>query len=299
VLYLVSSAIAPGAPALARHAVRKGVALVWNQNGVAYPAWHGPGWEPLNAEMASMLRLARHVVYQSEFCKLSADRFVAPPAGSWEVLYNAVDTERFVPARVARRGLTLLVAGTQDVSYRLSVALEVLARVARRRDDARMLVTGRLHWGSGGAEAEMETRRWIEQLGVQNRVEFLGPYPQADAAAIYQRGDVLLHCKYNDPSPGVVVEALAAGLPVVYSASGGVPEMVGSDAGVGVPAELSWDRIIPPDPDAMAEAVLAVADHRERFAQAARQRAVDCFDLKPWLRRHAEIFERVVEGRAP
>lgn len=296
-LYLVSSATGPGARMVARLAVRQGAPLVWNQNGVAYSAWH-PRWQRVNEEMASMLRIARHVVYQSDFCKLSADRFVGHPMASWEILYNAVDTERFLPAARPGDGLVILVGGTQDVAYRLSTALEVLARVVRRRADARMIVTGRLHWGDDPASAPAEARRWVQRLGIGDKVEFVGPYSQVQAPAIYQRAHLLLHCKYNDPSPGLVVEALAAGLPVVYSASGGVPELVGDEAGIGVPADLSWDRVIPPDPDAMAEAVLAVAADRKRFADAARQRGVDRFDVRPWLRRHAEIFERVLDERA-
>ena len=41
-LYLVSSAIPPHALDLVRFAKRRGARLVWNQNGVAYPAWAGP-----------------------------------------------------------------------------------------------------------------------------------------------------------------------------------------------------------------------------------------------------------------
>jgi glycosyltransferase involved in cell wall biosynthesis len=125
-------------------------------------------------------------------------------------------------------------------------------------------------------------------------VTFTGPYTQAEAPDIYGRADVLLHAKYNDPSPGLVLEALACGLPVVYSASGGVPELVGKDAGIGVPAELSWDRELPPDAIEMASAVLQVARERGRYAEAARERAVRLFDIRPWIERHREIFARVL-----
>ena len=110
------------------------------------------------------------------------------------------------------------------------------------------------------------------------------------APGIFQRAALLLHTKYNDPCPTVVLEALASGLPVVYSASGGVPELVGPDAGVGVPAELDWDRDRPPDPQVMAAAVLRAAQDAERMAMAARSRA-EAFDVEPWLDRHQQVFE--------
>jgi glycosyltransferase involved in cell wall biosynthesis len=294
VLYLVSSRLPDGAVAQARWARRKGAKLVLNQNGVAYPAWYGPGWQRENAAMASLLEMADHVFYQSAFCKLSADTFARRRATSSEILFNAVDTRRFVPAVASgRSGLTLLLGGSQDLWYRLDSALQVLALIVRRGVDARLLITGRLRWIHQPAEARREAEARVRELGVADRVTFLGPYTQAEAPAIFQRADLLLHTKYNDPCPAVVIEAMASGLPVVYSRSGGVPELVGTEAGLGVDAPLDWERDIPPDPAVMADAVLAVAERRQQFAASARQRAVDTFDTRHWLERHRAIFEAV------
>ena len=87
---------------------------------------------------------------------------------------------------------------------------------------------------------------------------------------------------------------MACGLPVVYSATGGVPELVGSDSGVGIPGEVRWDQDMPPDPTDLADAVLTVTDRYDHYSQAARQRALDRFDVGPWLKRHAEVFQRLV-----
>jgi len=80
----------------------------------------------------------------------------------------------------------------------------------------------------------------------------------------------------------------------VHSQSGGVPELVGPDAGIGVPAEDTFEREAPPDPAALAEAVLRAVDDRERFSAAARRRAVERLDLQPWLERHRVLFERLL-----
>jgi glycosyltransferase involved in cell wall biosynthesis len=289
ILYLVSSRLPEAPVALARAARAKRAAIVFNQNGVAYPAWHGAGWERTNEPMAAMLPLASHVFYQSQFCKDTADRFLDVQPGRWEILYNAVDTERFVPAADRpQRPLTLLLGGTQYARYRVETAIRTLALVRRSEPEARLLMTGTLRWPSERTP-RVEAEELAGALGVAGAVEFVGPYAQTDAVSIYQRADMLLHTKYNDPCPTVVIEALACGLPVVYSRSGGVPELVGGDAGIGVPAEQSWERDIPPDPEALCDAVLRVERDRAAFAGAARLRA-QCFDVRPWLARHREIF---------
>jgi glycosyltransferase involved in cell wall biosynthesis len=289
ILYMVSSAPPLGAPHIARAAKGIGAKLVWNQNGVAYPASR-PDWKRRNRPMAKMLHLADHVFYQSGFCRMSADEFLGERAGSSEVLYNCVDTGAFTPAESDPDPdhLVILLGGTQYQYYRFETAVRALAVLCRQMPEARLLVAGALSWA---ADAEAQAHGLAQELSVSDRVTFLGSYTQQEAPGVFRQAHILLHTKYNDPCPGMVVEALASGLPVVYSRSGGVPELVGPDAGIGVPAELTWDRDIPPDPEALAQAILQVADRRSEFAQAARRRAVEKFDVQPWLDRHREVFE--------
>ena len=110
-----------------------------------------------------------------------------------------------------------------------------------------------------------------------------------------QSAHLLLHLKYNDPCPRVVVEAMACGLPIVYSATGGVPELVGDDAGIGLPALEDYEKIYLPEPEALAAAVWRVYRDYRRFSAAARLRAVERFDLRPWLKRHEEIFTELMK----
>lgn len=292
-LYMVSSRLPHVPVGLARMAAGAGARFVWNQNGVASPAWPGPAWKRVNAPLAQLMRAADYVFYQSDFCRRSADRFLAPFDGRWEILHNAVDTTVFTPRTtpLASEPLTILVGGTQDLRYRVSTALETLALVARKRADARMVITGRLRWAPDETECGRVARQLADEHGVTDRVTFLGPYTQAAAPDVFRGAHLLLHPKYNDPCPGTVVEALACGLPVVFSHSGGVPELVGPDGGIGVPAEETWERVLPPDPAPLADAVLRVADDLERFSVAARRRAVERFDLAPWLERHRAVFE--------
>jgi glycosyltransferase involved in cell wall biosynthesis len=294
VLYLGSSAMPLEAPLLLRLARRRGAAFAWNQNGVAYPGWYGDGWELVNRPRAKLLHAADHVFFQSEFCKLSADRFYGERRGPWEILHNPVDTRRFMPvaARPARE-LTLLLGGSQYQRYRVDAALEAFALVRAERRDAHLLVSGELSFAD---DAEEQTRAMVRRLGLEDAVELLGPYTQAAAPELMRRADLLLHTKYNDPCPTIVLEAMASGLPVVYSASGGVPELVGDEAGIGIPAPLDWERDHPPPAEALAAAVLRIADEAADRAIAARERSLR-FDSKEWIERHYTVFTELT-GRS-
>lgn len=291
-LYLLSSSLLPTAPATARGAAEAGARILLNQNGVAFPAWHGEGFEKVNRPMADVLRLADCVLYQSRFCKESADRYLGEPSSPWKIVYNPVDTERFTPRRHEGEPeeLTLLAAGSHWQSYRVTGALETLALLHKAGRRARLVVAGRLLWKAKPGEAETETLALAERLGVGGLLELSGPYTQEEAPGIMRGAHILLHGKCNDPCPGVVLEALASGLPVVYSLSGGTPELVGDEAGIGVPSEVTWETHTPPAPEDLSRAVLTVADRLGDYGAAARERALSKFGVRHWVEAHRETF---------
>ena len=290
VLYLGSSNRPADSSELIRLARERGAAVVWNQDGVAYRGWHGPGWSRVNEPLAEGVHAADYVFFQSEFCRASSDLWLEGRKGPAEVLPNPVDTDAFTPAAERPdRSLTLLLGGNQYQRYRLESALGAL----RLLPAARLLISGKLSWDPDPRRVRRELPALLE--GVADRVELLGPYSQDDGPALYRRADVLLHTKYNDPCPTVVLEAMACGVPVVYSRSGGTPELVGGDAGVGVEAPLDWEHDHPPAPEELVEAVERVRERLPDYAAAARERSLR-FNAKPWVERHREVFERLVAG---
>lgn len=292
-LYLVSSAQPPFVDELARWARTRGIKVVWNQDGVAYPAWAGRHADGINATMRAAMRHADHILYQSEFCRTSAARFLGTPAAPSEVLPNCVDTGWFRPADAPLPAApwTLLAAGSHQHRARVVRAIEVVAELRRRGRDARLLVAGLLDWDS----AAMDLARTVRDLGVEAVVEMLPPYTQREAPAIFQRAHVLLHLKYKDPCPTVVIEALACGVPVVGSRSGGLPELVGDEAGVLLDVPDSWDELHVPAADVAADAVTRLLHDHGRWRAAARARAERHFTREAWIARHRAIFRRLIE----
>lgn len=287
VLYLSSSGLPRDLGFLLAMARRRGAPVVVNQDGAGYPAWAGERSAQVNQPLRTALLAADHVLYQTRFCKEDADHYLGEPRGSFEILPNAVDCDRFSPGAPDGVDPILLLAGNQTSPGRLGLALETLLVVRRSHPKARLLVTG---------ELRPEDRQ--RTVAARDAVELIGSYTQAEAPALYRRAHVLLHTKVLDPCPNVVLEAMASGLPVVYPASGGTPELVG-DTGVPVAHEVSHDELSLPTAEAMAGGVLAALDDAGRLGALARERVERCFSLPAWLERHAELFAELLARRPP
>lgn len=294
-VYSLSNAPYLGAGALDALCAR-GVALVHNQNGVFYPGWFAGDWKAQNARMAEAYHRADHVFWQSDFCRCCADEFLGPRDGPGEVLFNAVDTARFSPgAPRLRSGLfTFLLTGKIQghLAYRLEDSIAGLARARASGTECRLLIAGILDEPATAAARAAATR-----CGVEAYVFFQGPYTQDTAPELYRSADAYIMTKHADPCPNTVIEAMSCGLPVVYVSSGGVPELVGGEAGAGVPAGDDWERLVRPEPEALGAAMTRVAANRDAMSAAARGRAEAQFGLEAWLDRHDSVFRRLVGER--
>lgn len=287
VLYLVSSAPPPFARELVLWAKKRGAKFVWNQNGVGFPAWAGiRAWET-NLPMRRLLRLADHVVYQSEFCRISADRWLEPASCPSSVLINPVDTAFFKPAPASLDSWKLLAAGTHYQPFRVIGALETLRVLLDAGHRATLTVAGELRWQN----AEAEVHNAVMRLRLAEWVTMRPAFTQDEAVRLYQASHVLLHLKYHDPCPTVAIEALACGLPVVTSASGGMPEIVGADGGEMLDVKCDWFRADYPPARAIAAAVARVMREWPQRSEAARARAERLFRKQDWADAHSRIFE--------
>jgi glycosyltransferase involved in cell wall biosynthesis len=292
VLYLVSSAIPRHALELVRWAKRGGAKFVWNQNGVGFPAWAGTDWARVNRPMAELLQAADFVVYQSAFCKESAGRWLGAAKSASEVLFNPVDLAAFGPA-IEPPPLDcwrLLAAGTHHQPFRVLGAIETLQHLCAAGQPARLTVAGELRWPG----AEREVRETIKRAGVGNAVELLPPFTQAAAVDLLRSTHVLLHGKYHDPCPTMVIEALACGIPVVGSRSGGMPELLGADGGELVEVPRTWERSAYPKPEEMAAAINRIMREWPLRSCQARARAERLFDAGRWVDAHGRIFRSLL-----
>jgi glycosyltransferase involved in cell wall biosynthesis len=93
---------------------------------------------------------------------------------------------------------------------------------------------------------------------------------------------------------------MACGVPVVGSRSGGLPELVGDEAGVLLEVPESWDELHVPYAAAAADAVERILGDDAQWARwraVARRRAESRYACEPWMARHRAIF-RCLIGQA-
>jgi glycosyltransferase involved in cell wall biosynthesis len=142
--------------------------------------------------------------------------------------------------------------------------------ILRAHPRARFFVVGGTPGGFSAAYPR-ELERLASDLGVADRIAFLGQ--RDDVRALLPGFDVAVHATRAEPFGLVVVEAMAAGVPVVAHPSGGVPEIV-TDGETGV---------LTADIAAGAGKVLGDPAFAARIAAAARERARGAFSIERFV----------------
>lgn len=288
ILYLASSALPRHCDLIIKWAKAGGAKVVLNQNGVGYPGWTS-SYVEINTQLAEVNKLADLVLYQTEFCQKAVERFIGPCQSKAATVLNCTDIARFRPSSLPRKKeqeLRLLVAGTHFQSERVTIPLQVLRLLLDSGICARLVIAGELKW----AEAYKECRQLVADLGLEAYVTLTGHFSYDTAHEIYVNSDMLLHLKYKDPCPTVVIEAMACGLPVIGSSTGGLPELVGPNAGILIAVPDSWERMYYPKPAEVAMAVRKIASTLVIYSTQARRFAEEHFDHNTWLSTHTRHF---------
>jgi glycosyltransferase involved in cell wall biosynthesis len=140
-----------------------------------------------------------------------------------------------------------------------------------------------------GRERDM-LERGARQSGLENRIRWLGMVP--DGARYFSAFDLFGLSSRTEGTPITVLEAMEAGVPIVTTAVGGIPDMVSEQEAWLVPAE---------NPSALALAIREAwsrPDTRQARAGAARRRLESQFAVEPWLDRYEALYrELLASGR--
>ena len=271
----------------------KKIPFIHNQNGVFYPAWFEGDYKKMNLKMSVAYHSADYVFWQSQFCKDSANEYLGKRDGAGEVLHNAVYVKKFKPSAQSENSpFKFLVSGKLDkhVFYRVQRVVEAFFIIERENPNVELCIAGTLEQDYARPIYEQ-----FLQKGLSKKLQIIGSYTQNTAEKIYQKANAFVILKHNDPCPNTVIEAMACGLPIIYSNTGGIPELVGPNAGIPLDCNGAFDSISIPDSGAVAEGMKLVIENGSKMGLKARQKAIKDFNLEHWLNRHQQIFNQYLD----
>jgi glycosyltransferase involved in cell wall biosynthesis len=211
------------------------------------------------------LLIGRGEVYIFESA-YSADIFkqkIGTPKTLLRVVHNGVNDAEFAPVEPAPDASDLLFVGELRQLKGVDVLIEAIAIL---RERGRALTAALVGEGPDRAKFEADVTR----RGLQHAVHFAGVLPARQAFA---RGKLLVVPSRAESLPYIVLEAAAAGKPLITTSVGGIPEIFGGQSDLMVP---------PQNAAALADAIaqrLDQSDETARAAAALRERVAQAFTI--------------------
>ena len=253
-----------------------GIATVTTVHGFTGGAWRNRLYERL--QVMAFRRFDAVVAVSRPLADLLSSRGVRPPRLT--VVPNAWSPAGEPSDRVAARQALGVATDSPRIGFvgRLTaekgadVLVEALPQLG---DRARVSIIG-----EGPERPALEAR--AVALGVDRRITWHGMVP--DAGRLLRAFDVLVISSRTEGTPIALFEAMAAGVPVVVSAVGGIPDVVSAQEALLVPPE---------QPRALASAIqsaLADRDGSARRSGAARDRLARDFDAARWLAQYEGVY---------
>ena len=225
------------------------------------------------------VRRASFVVCISHFCRSQVMRFVAPE--SWnklKIVHCGIDPDEFSQRNGAGRRRSLVFVGRLVTLKGLPVLLEALSSLKERHPDVRLTIVG-----DGPDRHALE--QLVTRLELTEHVEFLGSGTKSDVRDQLARSDVLVLPSFTEGVPIVLMEAMAAQVPVVATHVGGVPELVTNGKnGLLVPPGSAADLT------AAIDTLLQDAPLRQRLTAAAAETVARQFNSRIEARKLSSLF---------
>lgn len=192
----------------------------------------------------------------------------------------------YAPAPVLPRGEARRVLGLGESE----IVLGWIGRLSREKGlDVLLDALPRLPAPALSVLGEGRERASLQQqagrLGIAGRIRWHGMVPRA--AALYRAFDVFVLSSRTEGTPISLFEAMAAGVPVVATRVGGVPDVI---------TESEARLVTSESPEALAEAIEATVSQPEetrRRAAAAERRLKQHFAVDPWLDRYEALYREL------
>lgn len=269
----------PSAMIMIQAAHEAGVPIIYQELGIPY---HPPDFHSYYEQFTSVLPLCTEVAALSpklvEQC-----REKLPPHKRLSIIPIMSDegTNGRKPRQPSLDKVTFGFAarieklkGTKTLMEAFAIAHETCTKVALNIA------------GDGSQRQKIATH--AKALNIAGRYRYHGVYTHPEECRAFMESlDVFVMPSFSEGTPNCIVEAMACGKPVIASDVGGIPDMIGNDAGILVP---------PGDSKALARAMVQLAQDenmRKQMGKAAKLRYEKLFSPKVVLPLILETYERV------
>jgi len=201
------------------------------------------------------------------------------------VIYNGISTMRFIP-KVERKNIkeeedvVLLHIGRFAPQKNHLLLIEAFAQVVKEFPTMRL-------WLVGDGSLRPEIERVVKEKGLEEKVLLLGI--RDDVPKLLEDSDIFALPSDWEGVPLTILEAMAAGKPVIATAVGGVPELI-EDGVTGI--------LVPPrNHEALTKGILCLAKDsalRKRMGEAGQKRALGKFDISKTAREYEDLYSKLL-----
>ena len=217
-------------------------------------------------------------LFESAYGRDVFERNIGQPQNAVHVVHNGVSADEFIPIAPAADATDLVFVGELRTLKGVDVLIDALGRLRQRGRDISATIVG------DGPDAAAFKARAVA-LGQPTLIRFTGALPARSGFAM---GRILVVPSRAESLPYVVLEAAAAGLPIIATAVGGIAEIFGPDSGLLIPAG---------DPRALADAIEMTLDAMSAATARAttlRSRVNDGFSVDSMTEQVLHAYAEVI-----
>jgi glycosyltransferase involved in cell wall biosynthesis len=220
-------------------------------------------------------------VFESAFAERLYRARIGATVATWRVVPNGVGADEFAEIALRDGATDILYIGELRTLKGVDVLLDAMAGLRR----SGIYVTATI---VGDGPSREELKRQAQQSGLADAVRFLPPMPAREAFTL---GRIMVVPSRAESFPYIVLEAAAAGKPLIATRVGGIPEMFGPYA----------ESLIPPDDrDALERALSHAVNQPETITASAcllRERVRTTFSLDDMVERGIGAYRTALASR--
>jgi glycosyltransferase involved in cell wall biosynthesis len=264
--------------------------LVMRLHGSVLVCRHGEGRPtqiaPLDKHFEiKNVRMADHIVAVSRHIGEATNQ-VMHLNKEFQVIYNGVDVQKFLPQPIQSDAKTILFIG--NLMWRKGVfdLIKAMPKVLRSHPDAVLKIVG---GSSGGHQAQLEKALLEVGETTRSQIELVGKVPHVQLPGVINEASVFVFPSRVEAFGLTCAEAMACGRPIVATNLASGPELI-EDGISGLLAD-------PSNPDDLAEKICKLLDDpilAANLGVAARERAVQEFNLHTNLNLNLEYYKSLL-----